>query len=158
PPAPGLMKLARVHGPGDMRIDDVSVPRPGPDDVLVQVLASGICGSDLGYIAKGGTGGGALTARLPRGHALAGGIARVGSNVKDIAVGLRCAVNPDDAYIGNGGAEGAMAPNILIPSARIGSTIYPIPDHLPMERAALAEPLSVALHALNIAGVGPASK
>ena len=153
------MKLARVHGPGDMRLDDVPVPVAGPADVVVRILASGICGSDLGYIAKGGLGGAEpLAAPMPLGHEFAGVVASVGAEVQCLTVGKRCAVNPDDGYIGNGGPEGGMAPFILVPNARIGSTIYPIPDDLPIDKAALAEPLSVALHAINIAGPGPGSK
>jgi threonine dehydrogenase-like Zn-dependent dehydrogenase len=52
-----MMQLARVHGPNDVRIDEVAVPEPGPNDVVVRVEACGICGSDLGYIALGGAGG-----------------------------------------------------------------------------------------------------
>lgn len=154
------MKLARVHGPGDMRLDDVPVPTPGPLDVVVRVLACGVCGSDLGYVAQGGLGGAEpLREPLPIGHEFAGVVERVGAGVDPaIRPGLRCAVNPDDGYIGGGGAQGAMAPFILIPNAKVGSTIYPIPDTLPADRAALAEPLSVALHGINMAQVTPDSR
>ena len=53
------MPLARVHGVGDMRVDQVPVPEVGPRDVLVRISATGVCGSDLGYVAAGGLGGGA---------------------------------------------------------------------------------------------------
>lgn len=156
----GMMKLARVHGPGDMRLDDVPVPAPGPRDVLVRVQACGVCGSDLGYVAQGGLGGAeSLKEPLPLGHEFAGVVESVGAEVDPaIRPGLRCAVNPDDGYIGGGGPEGAMAPYILIPNARIGSTLYPIPDTLSADKAALAEPLSVALHGINIAQVTPESR
>lgn len=156
----GMMKLLRVHGPGDMRLDAVPVPVPGPRDVVVRVLASGICGSDLGYVAQGGLGGAEpLKEPLPIGHEFAGVVESVGADVgAGLRPGLRCAVNPDDGYIGGGGSEGAMAPYILIPNARIGSTIYPIPDTLSADKAALAEPLSVALHGINIAQVTPESR
>src|SRR5947207_1101923 len=123
PKASATMKLARVHGPGDLRVDEVPVPVAGPTDVVVRVLASGICGSDLGYIANGGLGGAeALRDPMPLGHEFAGVVASVGDRVDGIHVGMRCAVNPDDGYIGNGGPQGAMAPFILIPDARLGST------------------------------------
>lgn len=155
----GTMKLLRVHGPGDMRLDDVPVPVAGPRDVVVRVLACGVCGSDLGYVAQGGLGGAEpLKQPLPIGHEFAGVVESVGAQVEGIRPGMRCAVNPDDGYIGGGGPEGAMAPFILIPNARVGSTIYPIPDTLSPERAALAEPLSVALHGINIAQVTPESR
>lgn len=155
----GMMKLVRVHGPGDMRLDEVPAPVAGPRDVVVRVLASGICGSDLGYVAQGGLGGAEpLKEPLPIGHEFAGVVESVGAEVEGIRPGMRCAVNPDDGYIGGGGPEGAMAPFILIPNARIGATIYPIPDTLSADKAALAEPLSVALHGINIAQATPESR
>ena len=58
-PGPGrtTMLQVRVHGPGDVRVDDVPEPDPGPDDVVVRVTACGICGSDLSYIRLGGLAG-----------------------------------------------------------------------------------------------------
>lgn len=156
---PASMRLARVHGAGDMRLDDVPVPDVGPRDVLVRVGAIGVCGSDLGYVAAGGLGGGAERAEpLPIGHEFAGVVERVGADVKGIAKGQRCAVNPDRGMIGGGGPTGAFAPFILVPDAELGGDICPIPDTLSLEEAALAEPLSVALHGINIGAVTTDSK
>lgn len=152
-----MMQVARVHGPDDVRLDDVAVPDPGPNDVVVRVEACGICGSDLGYIALGGTGA-PLSEPMPIGHEFAGIVERVGRDVRDIQPGLRVAVNPDDRNIGNGGPEGAMAPFILIPDAKIGSSLYPVPAHVAPELVALAEPLSVALHGINLVDVKPDDK
>jgi threonine dehydrogenase-like Zn-dependent dehydrogenase len=153
------MQLARVHGPSDVRLDQVPVPTPGPRDVVVRVAACGICGSDLGYIAQGGLGGGAALAEpLPIGHEFAGVVEAVGGEVAGVAPGMRVAVNPDDGFIGGGGTEGAMAPFILIPQAKLGSTLFPVADEVPLDLAALAEPLSVALHGINLVGVTAASK
>lgn len=154
-----IMQVARVHGPQDVRLDMVPQPSPGPRDVVVRVAACGICGSDLGYIAQGGLGGSEpLAAPLPIGHEFSGVVESVGEAVHGIAPGLRVAVNPDDGFIGGGGSEGAMAPFILIPEAKLGSTLYPVPDHVPFDLAALAEPLSVALHGIDLVGVTPQSK
>jgi threonine dehydrogenase-like Zn-dependent dehydrogenase len=68
------------------------------------------------------------------------------------------AVNPDDRNVGNGGPEGAMAPFILVPDAKIGSSLYPVPAHVTPALAALAEPLSVALHGINLVDVKPTDK
>jgi threonine dehydrogenase-like Zn-dependent dehydrogenase len=51
-----------------------------------------------------------------------------------------------------------MAPYILIPDAQIGSSLYPLPDHVPSALAALAEPLSVALHGINLVDTAPDHK
>jgi len=48
------MKAIRLHGPGDLRLDEIEDPVPGPADVVVQVAACGICGSDLSYLRTGG--------------------------------------------------------------------------------------------------------
>ncbi|MFC4594500.1 zinc-dependent alcohol dehydrogenase [Sphingobium tyrosinilyticum] len=157
PALPATMPLARVHGAGDMRIDQVEVPAIGPYDVLVRVGAAGVCGSDLGYVAAGNMGGAPLTEPLPLGHEFAGIVEQVGAEVRDIAPGQRCAVNPDSGLIGGGG-PGAFAPFILVENARLGLEICPIPDSLLLEKAALAEPLSVAMHGLNIGRVEPGDK
>lgn len=156
---PSQMRLARVHGIGDMRVDEVPVPQIGPRDVLVRVGAIGVCGSDLGYVAAGGLGGGGeLAEPLPIGHEFAGVVELVGTDVVGIQAGQRCAVNPDRGMIGGGGPTGAFAPFILVPNAQAGGDICPIPDTLTLEEAALAEPLSVALHGINMGAVTAASK
>jgi len=154
-----MMPLARVHGVNDLRVDQIEVPELGPRDVLIRVGATGVCGSDLGYLATGG-----LNEYAPRdeplalGHEFAGIVEQVGPEVKDISPGQRCAVNPDGSAIGCGGPAGAFAPFVLVQNARLGGDICPIPATLSLERAALAEPLSVALHGINIAKPQPASK
>lgn len=151
---PAMMPIARIHGPGEVRIDAVAMPEIGPGDALVQVGACGICGSDLGYIAQGGLGGvEPLAAPLPIGHEFAGTVVSVGSKVQGIAPGMRVAINPDRAYIGGGGPDGAMAPFIRVSEAELGETLFPLPDTLSFALASLAEPLSVGLHALRVASV-----
>ena len=158
-PIPGMMPLARVHGVDDLRVDQIEIPRIGPHDVLIRVGATGVCGSDLGYLAAGG-----LNEYAPRdqplalGHEFAGIVEQVGAAVQDIFPGQRCAVNPDGSAIGCGGPAGAFAPFVLVQNARLGGDICPIPPTLSLERAALAEPLSVALHGINIAHPTAASK
>lgn len=153
------MKLARVHGANDVRLDDIPIPQPGARDVLVRVEACGICGSDLGYIAQGGLSASApLTQPLPIGHEFAGVVEAVGKDVRGLRRGDRVAVNPDERYIGGGGPEGAMAPYILVPDAKLGSTLFALPGHVSSEEAALAEPLSVALHGMELVRVAPTDK
>lgn len=147
----------RVHGPGDLRRDSVPVPVPGEADVLVRIHACGICGTDLGYIAKGGLGS-PIGFPLPIGHEFSGTIEAVGSAVRDLVPGMRVTVNPDDNGIGNGGTEGGFSEWVLVRNARRGENVLPIPDNLNFETAALAEPLSVALHGVNRARIGPGSK
>lgn len=153
------MRIARVHGPGDVRLDEVAIPLPEPDEAIVRVVACGICGSDLGYIAAGGLGGvEALKEPLPIGHEFAGIVEAIGTRTSGLVPGMHVAINPDLDYIGGGGSEGAMAPFVRIRGPVVGQTLFPLPDHVDFTQAALAEPLSVALHAIRLMKVQPHEK
>jgi len=151
------MKLARVHGVDDVRLDEVPVPGAGAGDVVVKVAACGICGSDIGYVAKGGLMGPGASP-LALGHELSGTLVEVGAEVRDLSVGMRVIVNPDDNLIGSGGPGGGFAPFLAVRNARRDVNVLVIPDHLPADIAALTEPLSVALHGVNQAKVKPGEK
>jgi 2-desacetyl-2-hydroxyethyl bacteriochlorophyllide A dehydrogenase len=148
------MKAVRVHGPDDLRIDEIPRPQPGPRDVLVRVGVAGICGTDITFAKIGGVAG-PTPEPFTLGHELAGTIAEVGAEVRNISVGQRVIVNPmgDGNGIGNGAPwGGAFAPYLLVTNATAGGSIHPIPDSLSLARAALAEPLSVATHAVQRSG------
>jgi threonine dehydrogenase-like Zn-dependent dehydrogenase len=152
------MQQVRIHGPGDVRLDEVPAPEPGPRDVVVRVAACGICGSDVGYVKLGGVG--VPTRRpLPLGHELAGVIEQVGRDVAGWRVGARVVVHPGAAgnRIGNGGHEGAFAPRLLVRNAAAGA-LFPIPEALAFETAALAEPLGVGMNAVARAEARPGEK
>jgi L-iditol 2-dehydrogenase len=150
-----------------LEVADQPKPQPGPDEVLVQVAACGICGSDVhGYDGASGR-------RIPpivMGHEAAGIIAAVGSAVREYAVGDRvtfdstvycgkCAfcrkgeVNLcDDRQVvgvscGDYRRAGAFAEYVAVPE-RI---LYRLPDALPFEKAAMLEAVSVALHGVRVA-------
>lgn len=154
---PGQMQQVRLHGVNDVRVDNVVVPDAGPRDVIVKIDACGICGSDIGYVAKGGLQG-PTAEPFPLGHESAGVLSFVGAEVKDLQVGMRVVVNPDDNLIGSGGNQGAFAPFLLVRNARRDFNIYEIPAHVPPAIAALTEPLAVALHGVNRAEVQPHHK
>ncbi len=152
------MRQAMIHGPGDLRVDEVAEPVAGARDIVIEVGACGICGSDLGYVKQGG-----MPTRnvvpMPLGHELAGTVRSVGTEVRDIAPGLRVVVDPMNAdNIGNGGPEGGFAPLLRVREARLGHNIHRIPESMPFETAALVEPLSVAMHAVNVADPAPGEK
>ena len=71
------MLQVRVHRPGDVRVDDVEPPDPGPRDVVVRVAACGLCGSDLSYIKMGGLAG-PTGSPMSLGHEIAGTVDWVG--------------------------------------------------------------------------------
>lgn len=150
------MLQVRVHGPGDVRVDEVAEPDPGPADAVVRIAACGICGSDLGYIAMGGVAGPGPEP-LCLGHEMAGVVDWVGADVTGVRVGDRVVVQPglgDGPRIGNGAAEGGLAPLLLVTDAD-GGRLHPVPDHVPLDVAAFAEPLAVGMHAAEQADVRP---
>jgi threonine dehydrogenase-like Zn-dependent dehydrogenase len=143
-------KLLKIHGVGDVRLDDYQRPEPGPNDVVVRMKACGICGSDLSYIKVGGM------SREPDGttalgHEGAGEVMLVGADVTGVSVGQPVIVNPMNtpSFIGSGGPEGAFTEELLVREARLGDSLLPIPDGIPYDVAAMCEPLAVALHGVN---------
>ena len=146
--------------------EDVPVPEIGADEVLIRVKACGICGSDV-HGMDGSTG-----RRIPpviMGHEASGIIERVGSGVAEWSVGERVTfdstvVTRQDFYsqkgvfnlsdyrrvLGVSCAEyrqhGALAEFVAVPQ----SVLYRLPDGLSFEQAAMAEPVSVAFHAVNL--------
>ncbi len=143
------MRLLKIHGSGDARLDPYQRPPAGPNDVVIKMKACGICGSDLSYIKIGGIPTpGTITAL---GHEGAGEVMEVGADVKNISVGQRVIVNPmmTPSNIGSGGPEGAFTEELLVREARLGDSILPIPEGIPYDIAAMCEPLAVAMHGVN---------
>ena len=153
------MRVLNIHGVGDVRLDPREPPTAGAKDVVVKVKACGICGSDLSYIKMGGImrAEGGVT---PIGHEAAGEVIAVGPAVQGVSVGQRVVINPmqTSTFIGSGGPEGAFTEEVLVGDVQPGETLLPIPDDLPFEVAALAEPLAVAMHGVNRAEVKPGDK
>ncbi|CAN7445063.1 alcohol dehydrogenase catalytic domain-containing protein [Phenylobacterium sp. LjRoot225] len=153
------MRSLNIHGAGDVRLDPKPPPQVGDNDVVVNVKACGICGSDLTYIKHGGINRaeGGVT---PIGHEAAGEVAAVGRSVQGVQVGQRVVINPmqTSTFIGSGGPEGAFTEAVLVGDVQPGVTLLPIPDDLPYEVAALAEPLAVALHGVNRTQARPGDK
>lgn len=153
------MLQLRIHGPGEISLDEVARPEPGPGEAVLRVEACGVCGSDLGYVSIGGVAG-------PRpeptdlGHEFSAVIDRVGEGVTRFAPGQRVVVNPLSAgnNIGNGGKGGAFAPEVLVRDVDADGVLFPIPDDLPADVAALTEPLGVGMQAVNRADVSPGDK
>ncbi len=150
------MLQVRVHGPNDVRVDDIAPPNPGPRDAVVRIAACGICGSDLSYIRLGGMAGPGPEP-LCLGHEMAGVVDWVGADVQRVRKGDRVVVQPGNeelGRIGGGGPEGGLTPELLVRQADAG-LLHPVPDHVPLDVAAFAEPLAVGMHAVEQADVQP---
>ena len=148
-----------------------SVPqRPGPGEVRINVAYCGICGTDLhiylGHMDK--------RVNMPQimGHEMSGSIAEIGAGVTGWQVGDRVVVRPL-APCGHCPACEAGHAHICYnlkflgidtPGALQGSwtvpayTLHAIPDDLPLDKAALIEPLSVACHDVRLGDVQPGRK
>lgn len=154
-----MRKVLNIHEVNEVSLDEVEVPTPGAKDVMIDVKACGICGSDLTYIKFGGImrPPGGVT---PIGHEAAGEVTFVGHEVEGVTLGQRVAINPmmTPSNIGSGGPEGAFTNKLMVAEAKIGDNLFPIPDDLPYDLAALTEPLAVAMHGVNRAEVKPGDK
>lgn len=133
------MKTAMIYGYRDVRIDEVEVPRVGPEDVLVRVRACGICGSDVHRFLRTAYG---RRFRYPlnSGHEYSGDIVKVGEKVRRFKVGDRVTLGVDWIR----GGYGAFAEYVLILKA--DERLCKIPENMSYEEAALIEPLLVALN------------
>jgi len=156
------MKVARLHGAGDIRLSEEPVPEPGPGACLVRVTAVGICGSDLHWWDEGEIGDTALTAPLVLGHEAAGVIEdgpRRGERVAiDPAIWCGTCRPCRDGYrnlctrvrfAGHGGQDGAMREFMAWPD----HLLYGLPDGISDAGGAVLEPLGVAIHALDLGHV-----
>jgi L-iditol 2-dehydrogenase len=163
------MKALVLTGPGQLDYADVPMAEPSDDEVLVEVRACGICGSDI-HGMDGSTG--RRRPPLVMGHEAAGVIAQVGAGVAGWAEGERVTFDStvscgrcqfcrqgqvnlcDERRVLGVSCEeyrrdGAFAEYVAVP-ARI---LYRLPDGLSFEPAALLETLSVAVHAVRRTGV-----
>lgn len=153
------MRVIRVHSPGQVAIDTLPDPTPGPRDVVVRVHACGVCGSDLGYIKRGGIAG-PSDEPLALGHEMSGVVDAVGAEVISVKVGDRVVVHPGDDHIGrigNGGPEGGLADLLLVREADRGRLLI-VPHDIDLTYAALTETVAVGLHAAERLELGPGAK
>ena len=156
------MNALRLHGVGDLRLHEEPDVAAHEGEVVIDVTAVGLCGSDRHWVTEGQIGDAALERPLVLGHEFAGVIAsgpRSGQRVAlDPAVPCdRCAVCaaglphlcPQIAFAGHGRTDGALRTRLAWPER----LAYPLPDALDDASAALLEPLGVALHALDLGHV-----
>lgn len=162
------MKAAIYPGKGQpIVIEQIADPRPGPDDVLIQVHRCGVCGTDLSMTRGGAWDFGAGS---QFGHEYAGEIVEVGANVSGFEVGERIAVLPSLAC---GVCEGCRTHgnNVLCQtkpgSAMVGfaelakvpvSVATKLPATLSMTDGALIEPLAISLYGVQLARLRPGER
>ena len=171
---PSTITAVRLHGPRDLRVDQVPHPGPpGPGDVLLRVTAVGICGSDLHSYKDGRIGDNILEAPLTLGHEFAGIVEAIGDDpmggdFKALEPGMRVAVDPaqpcwrcemcEDGhpnlchhlhFCGSYPDDGSLVQWMHMPAR----TCFPVPDTIDDAGAALLEPLGIAVHAVDLAKI-----
>lgn len=142
------MKVGIYHGKQDVRVEEREMPQIGPKDVLLKVLAGGICGTDINIIKYGSEMG--IRFGQEFGHELFGEIVEVGSEVPtDVVKGLKVGVNPITAKRAGRRYSlevGAFSQYIVIEDAAINYNLYPFPNDVNPYEAVLMEPMSVGFH------------
>ena len=152
------MKTVRFHGPGDVRVEEVPDPRPGPGDVLVRVDVALTDGTDLKTFRRGHP---LLLSRLPSpfGHEFCGTEVATGRRVvaANSAPCGACAActRAEEAQCENllPLLNGAYAELLVVPARIAGTNLHPVPRSLASEVAALIEPLACCLHGVERAGI-----
>lgn len=152
------MRALVLHGPDDLRLEEVPMPVPGPGEVVLRVTGALTCATDAKMLRQGGHP--ALPPNpAPFGHEACGVVAAVGEGVTGAAAGDAvvvansapcgecppCAVGrpslcEDIVYL-----SGAFAEYLRVPARIAARNMLPLPDGLPARRAAMVEPLACAV-------------
>ena len=158
------MKALRYLGPGQLAVQEVPAPTISENEVLVKVMACGICGSDVhGYLGLTGR----RTAPMTMGHEFSGQIVESGSLARTFNKGDKVVVQPlnfcgecancrqgntnmclNGKLFGVMAIDGAMAELIAVP----GKLLFKLPEGCSYDEGAMAEPFAVAFGAIKKAG------
>lgn len=169
---PATMRASVLLEAGKLTIEERPTPTPDPDQVLIQVLSVGVCGSDVHYFETGHIGRYVVESPLILGHEVSGRIVTVGSNVSESRIGERVAVEPqrpcrvceycrsgrynlcpEMEFYATPPIDGAFCEYVTIQS----DFAFAVPDSISDHAAALVEPLSVGIAAAQKGGIGMGS-
>ena len=169
------MKAVYLTDLRQMEVRETPVPGlAGPGDVLLRVDTLGVCGSDIHYYTQGRIGPQAAPFPLILGHELAATVLKVGAEVGNLHPGQRVAVDPlvacgecdqcragrkhtcrHQKFLGNPGQlPGALVEYLVMPAA----CCSPVPDALTDDEAAVVEPLSIGVYAVQMAQLAPGAR
>ena len=162
------MRAIVINGKEDLTLAELPVPEPGAGQVRIRTAYVGICGSDLHYYYEGANGAFVVREPLVPGHEMSGTVDADPSGT--LAPGTPVTVHPatfgeklpyltdephlwpNGAYLGSASTwphtQGAAAEYFLVDA----SMVRALPEGLPLQRAALSEPLAVGLHGIALAG------
>ncbi|MCC6626347.1 MAG: alcohol dehydrogenase catalytic domain-containing protein [Chloroflexi bacterium] len=162
------MQAAYLYGTHDLRLIERAPDPVGPEHVRIAISATGICGTDL-HIYDGLIFGAGMTLPRPFGHEYAGRIVEAGEGVAGLAVGDRVTAMPSGpcrhCVLCRTGREsvcrdrhralsGSWATSLVAPA----DLVWRVPDDVPDHLAALTEPLSCAVRAVERARLRSADR
>ncbi len=167
------MSASVLESAGKVSLKEVPTPTPGPGQVLVEIAAVGVCGSDVHYFVDGRIGDFVVEQPMILGHEASGVVAAVGEGVPADRIGQRVSIEPQHVcrvcrqckegrynlcerieFYATPPIDGAFAEYGVIDA----DFAHPIPDGLSLEAAALCEPLSVGIWSNRKAGTAPGSR
>lgn len=162
------MKSAVFYGKHDLRVEEHEMPKVGPEDVLIQVKACGVCGTDV-HIFEGDKGAADVTPPTILGHEFSGVIVEVGAGVTEYKVGDRVCIDPN-CYCGscepcrNGVAhfcehmigygttvDGGFAEYCAVNERQV----YKLGENTSFEQGAMTEPVACCLHGIDLCEIRP---
>ncbi|MBZ9750165.1 NAD(P)-dependent alcohol dehydrogenase [Deinococcus sp. HMF7604] len=165
-------RTAVLSGPRTLGWTTRSVPAPGPREVRVRVRRIGVCGSDVHYYAHGRIGPFVVDGPLVLGHEVSGVVDAVGAGVTRVRPGDRVALEPgvpcrrctycqsgaynlcpEMTFMATPPVDGALSEYVVWPD----DYVYPVPETVSLDAAALLEPLAVGLWAARKGEVRPGS-
>lgn len=162
----GRMKAAVFYGKHDLRIEEKDIPKAGVGEVLVKVMACGICGTDI-HIFEGDEGAAQTPAGTVLGHEFSGIVTEIGEGVDSVKVGDRVCVDPNklcgecyycrkaigyfcEKMIGIGTTvDGGFEEYCVVPK----SQVYKIAADTSFDEAAMTEPVSCCIHGIDLCDI-----
>lgn len=162
------MKSAVFYGKRDVRVDERAIPEVDSDEVLIKVMACGVCGSDL-HIYEGDQGSTATVPPQVQGHEFSGVITKVGSAVMNCKAGDRVCVDPADhcgecyycisgmmSHCDHMGAIGTNIDGAFSQYCKVKSgLIHHLADTTSFVEGAMAEPLACCINGIDRSNIKP---
>ncbi|OXS76728.1 NAD(P)-dependent alcohol dehydrogenase [Domibacillus enclensis] len=158
------MRAIVLEEPKKLVLKQLEIPEPGENEVLIQVKAVGLCGSDIHYYEHGKIGDFIVEKPIILGHEASGEIVKAGKGVVHLQQGQRVTIEPGATcgkcehcqngrynlcekveFLATPPYDGAFCEYVVMRS----DLVFPIPDQMSYETAALIEPFSVGLHAVS---------
>ena len=164
------MKSAVFYGKHDLRIEELQKPSPKDREVLIKVMACGVCGTDV-HIYEGDKGAADCPPGTVLGHEFSGIVEAVGASVTNYKPGDRVCIDPNvlcgecyycrngighfcEKMIGIGTTcNGGFSEYCVVPQ----SQVYKIGDTTTFEEAAMTEPVACCLHGIDMCNIKPGS-